>query len=94
MTRWQFHALNATCLVLVLTIGLQYWLGQRVQALNIQALRAQNIVSNARQVEPVLRRMSMRIAELSDTEPALRDLLIKYGMKVTLNVDGKQKNYP
>ena len=94
MSRWQFHILNLTSLALVILFGVQFWLGRKVQTMNNQIMQAQAVVNEAQQLEPILRKMSMRIAQASDREPRLRDLLVKYGMKVTLNVDGKQKSYP
>ena len=38
--------------------------------------------------------IAKRIARDSDTNAALRNLLVKYDMHVTLEVDGKQKKYP
>jgi hypothetical protein len=54
----------------------------------------QNIVGNAQQLEPVLDRLAKRIAKGSDTDPRLKNVLAKYGLSVTLDVDGKKKNYP
>lgn len=94
MCKLSFWVLNLTSLVLVILFGLQFWLGRKVQVLNNQIVQAQTVVNNAQQIEPILRKLSMRIAQASEKEPRLRDLLVKHGMKVTLNVDGKQKSYP
>ena len=94
MCKLKFWVLNLTSLILVVLFGLQFWLGRKVQALNNQMVQSQAVVNNAQQIEPILRKLSMRIAQGSEREPRMRDLLVKYGMKVTLNVDGKQKSYP
>jgi hypothetical protein len=51
-------------------------------------------VARARQMEPILDQIAKRIAKVSDNDPQLRLILVKHGMKVTLEVDGKQKSYP
>ena len=96
MSRWQFYILNLTSLALVVLIGIQFWLVEKVRALDSEVARNQAIavINNARKIEPILRDISVRIAQASETEARFRDLLVKHGMKVTLTVDGKQKNYP
>ncbi len=94
MSRWQFYVLNVTSFVLVVLIGLQLLLERNIRLLNERAIQIQATIAKGRQTEPVLKNISMRIAQASENEPRLRELLVKYGMNVTLNVDGKQKNYP
>ncbi len=96
MSRWQFYILNLTSLALVALIGLQFWLVEKVRALDSQVAQTQAIavINNARKIEPILRDISVRIAQASETEARFRVLLVKHGMKVALTVDGKQKNYP
>lgn len=94
MTRNQFLLLNIISFMLVIVLIAQFFLS-RDNAISTGALNNQQaVISNARQLETVLDQLAKRIARDSETNAALRDLLVKYDMRVTLEVDGKQKNYP
>jgi len=94
MSRFQFWTLNCAGAILVLLLVSHFAMarlnGRRTDELNLQ--RA--YINNASQVSTVLDRMAQRIAQGSDSDPRLRDLLIKYGLSVTLDVQGKKKSYP
>jgi len=94
MSRRQFWILNLAGAILVLLLvshfGMARLNGRRTDDLNLQ--RA--YINNANQVSAVLDRMAQRIAQGSEIDPRLRDLLIKYGLSVTLDVQGKKKTYP
>lgn len=95
MKRWQFHTLNALGLLVAVAVLTGFWLGRDVQALNLRAARTQVLMNQSRQqVQPILQQVASAIARASDTDPALRDLLKKHGLNVTLNVDGKPRQYP
>lgn len=94
MTKPQFWILNIICLVLVILLIAQFVLSGTNGKLNNEVNNQQITVNNARQLEPVLDQLAKRIAHDSETNAALRDLLVKYDMHVTLEVDGKQKKYP
>ncbi len=94
MSRLQFWMLNVASAILVLLLVAHFVMarlnGRRSDELNLQ--RA--YINNANQVSAVLDRMAQRIALGSETDPRLRDVLIKYGLTVTLDVQGKKKTYP
>ncbi len=94
MTKNQFWIFNFVCLVLVVVLAAQFLVSRSNAKLNDEVNRQQTVINSARQLENVLDQLAKRIARDSDTNAALRDLLVKYDMRVTLEVDGKQKNYP
>ena len=54
----------------------------------------QTEINNGRQFASVLDQIARRMASGSETEPRLTNILAKYGLKVTLDVNGQKKNYP
>lgn len=62
--------------------------------LNNEIAQRQQVINNARQLEPVLDQLAKRIARASDADPRFKTILVKHGMTVTLDVNGKQKKYP
>lgn len=94
MTKPQFWALNFIGLALVILLLSQFIIDRINAKLVAEVNNRQAIVRNAQQLEPILDQLAKRIARDSETNTALRNLLVKYDMQVTLEVDGKQKNYP
>jgi hypothetical protein len=94
MTKTQFWIFNIVCLALIGLLITQFVLNQGNTKLTEELNQQQLIVNNATKLEPVLDQLAKRIAHDSETNAALRDLLVKYDMHVTLEVDGKQKKYP
>jgi hypothetical protein len=94
MTKLQFWLLNFICLALVTLLVAQFVLDRSNGKIIREINDRQAVVKNAQQLEPVLDQLAKRIARDSETNAALRDLLVKYDMHVTLEVDGKQKKYP
>jgi hypothetical protein len=94
MSRFQYWTLNCAGAILVLLLVSHFAMARlnsrRTEELNLQ--RA--YINNANQVSAVLDRMAQRIAQGSESDPRLCDLLIKYGLSVTLDVQGKKKTYP
>ena len=94
MNKLQFWALNVVSLLLaMLLLGHSIFvrhnnrLGQALE-------RDRAIITKAQQCEGVLDQLAKRVAKGSDTDPQLKQILVKYGLKVTLEVDGKKKSYP
>ena len=70
------------------------WLITSNNRIGNQLSSEQSYIGNAQQLEPVLDRLAKRIAVGSDKDPRLKNVLAKHGLQVTLDVDGKKKNYP
>jgi len=94
MTRLQFRVLNVTGAILILSLVGHFLLSAWNARLGSQLRNTQTYINNSSQVAAVLDQLAKRIALGSETEPRLRDLLIKYGLTVTLDVQGKKKSYP
>ena len=94
MTKPQFSVL---LLVSIIVSGLMLghlWLIASNNRIGNQLSSEQSFVGNAQQLEPVLDRLAKRIAMGSEKDPRLKNVLAKHGLQVTLEVDGKKKNYP
>lgn len=94
MNRLQFWILNALAAAFLLLIGIQFFMVYKNSRITDELLRRQNVMANAGQVEPVLDSLGKRIARGSDVDPRLKAIMLKYGMRVTLEVNGKTKTYP
>ncbi len=94
MNRLQFWILNIAGVVLVVLLLAHFALARWNGRLRNELARDQAFINNARQVEPVLDQMAKRIAKGSETDPRLRDILVKYGLSVTLEAQGKKTTYP
>ncbi len=94
MTRIQFWILSSVAILLVAVLWTHFIVVTRNGNLNNEIAQRQQVINQARQLEPVLDSLAKRIAKGSDTDPKLKNILAKHGMKVTLDVDGKKKNYP
>jgi len=94
MNRIQFWALNITSLLLVVLLLSHFFFARANSLLSGEVAREQAFINNARQVETVLDQLAKRIARGSDTDPQLKNILIKHGLNVTLEIEGKQKAYP
>jgi hypothetical protein len=94
MTKTQFWIFNLVCLALIALLIAQFIVNESNTKLTEEMNRQQSVIKNAQQLEPVLDQLAKRIAHDSETNAAFRDLLVKYDLHVTLEVDGKQKKYP
>ncbi|MDZ4817121.1 MAG: hypothetical protein SGI71_12760 [Verrucomicrobiota bacterium] len=101
MNKNQFTILNvlaALFLVIVLAnVAMSLKLRRSAVAIeekNRGLMEAEAKFKSAQQSRMFLRQVAMRLAQGSDADPALRDLLVKHNLKVELNVNGKTKNYP
>jgi len=94
MNKLQFWVLNAASLVLAALLLGHFFFARANNRLGQSLDRDRNAINNARQLETVLDQLAKRIARGSDTDPKLKNILVKYGLNVTLEVDGKKKTYP
>ncbi|MBI3850770.1 MAG: hypothetical protein HY298_10930 [Verrucomicrobia bacterium] len=94
MTKAQFWILNVASLVLAAVLLSHFFFVRHNNQLGASLSREQAYINNARQLETLLDQLAKRIAKGSETDPKLKDILVKYGMTVTLETDGKKKTYP
>ena len=94
MNKTYLYIFNAVGFCLAALILTNLWLVLSSQSLSVKFLQAQAAVNNSRRAEQMLSQLSMRIARDADADPSLRALLRKHNLKVTLEVDGKKKDYP
>ncbi len=83
MTRTEFWILNFVSLALVAMIGFEMYSSDQLDRAQSLARQAQLPVLQAEQAQPTVRLMVERTAQGAARDPALRELLDKYGIKVT-----------
>ncbi|MDK3160282.1 hypothetical protein QPK87_27530 [Kamptonema cortianum] len=90
----QWLTLNILSAVLAVLVLASLLLANNAQNLSRQVATGQQTVQMARQSEVLLRQLSLRIAQASDSDPSMRSILSKYGLKVTVpRPDGTTKTY-
>ena len=94
MTRTQYITLIVTSITLVVVTVLNLYLQHGIQRANNIAMQQQAYINNSRQVDGTLQQLVIRIAQGSDRDPRLRDILAKRGLKATLNIDGQERQFP
>ncbi len=94
MAKTHFYTLYTVSFILAVLILSNLGLVLSSQSLSVELLQTQITLNNSRRAEQILSQLSMRIARDADREPALRELLKKHQLQVTLEVDGKKKAYP
>jgi hypothetical protein len=90
MNRLQFWILNGTALALTALLLGHFFFAQHNDRLGEALERDRAVIADARQAEAVLDQLAKRIAVASKTEPQLKSLLVKYGLSVTLETDGRK----
>ena len=94
MSKFQFWTLNVIGLLLVAELLGHHFFARHNDRLGDAVLRDQAFVNGSRQVEATLDQLAKRIAKGSETDPKLKNLLVKHGLNVTLETDGTKKSYP
>ncbi len=94
MNRIQFWTLNVVCLLLATLLLAHFFFARHNNRLGESLSQERAYINSARQLESVLDQLAKRIARGSDTDPKLKTILVKYGMNVTLEVDGQKRTYP
>jgi transcription elongation GreA/GreB family factor len=94
MNKLQFWGLNVVSLILALLLLSHFFFARHNNRLGQALERDRAAINKAQQLEGVLDQLAKRIAKGSDTDPKLKQILVKYGLNVTLEVDGKKKSYP
>lgn len=94
MTRTQFLILMVTSVTLVVVTVANLFVQRSIQQANNLAMQQQAYINNTRQADSTLQQLVIRIAQGSDHDPRLRDILSKRGLKATLNIDGQERQFP
>lgn len=94
MTKEQFRVLSFISVLLVSLLITQFVLNIGNAKLANEVSKQQLLVNRSRQLEPVLDQLAKRLAQDSESNPAFRNLLVKYELRVTSDTNGKQKKYP
>ena len=94
MNKFQFWIVNVLNLVLVVMLFNHFTSVSRNNRLAQAVASDQVSINHAQQLAPVLDRLARRIAIGSETDPRLKNILVKYGLHVTVDVDGQKKNFP
>jgi hypothetical protein len=95
MNKHQFWTLNFLNLVLVVLLFTHFVSVSRNSQMAQSLASEQAFINQAQQqTAPVLDRLARRIAIGSEKDPRLKEILVKYGLQVTVDVEGKKKTYP
>lgn len=85
MKAWQFWTLNVLSGILVVLVVIQYFLSQDLARRQQVAMAEQREVQQAQAAEQVLRALALRVAQVAEKEPELKNLLSKYNLRVNQN---------
>ncbi len=91
---------NQYIILMVTSVGLghadhyQSVVQHQSQVANSVAMQQQAYINNAKQVDGTLQQLVIRIAQGSDKDSRLRDILANHGLKATLNIDGQERQFP
>ena len=83
-----------TSVTLVVVTVANLFVQRSIQQANNVAMQQQAYINNTRQADSTLQQLVIRIAQGSDRDPRLRDILAKRGLKATLNIDGQERQFP
>ncbi|MSU34304.1 MAG: hypothetical protein EXS36_04200 [Pedosphaera sp.] len=81
-------------LILVSLLLSHHFILQHIAQVKFALARDRASVNSSHQTEIALDQLAKRIARGSDTDPRLTNILVKYGLNVTFEIDGKKKSYP
>lgn len=82
LNRWQFYVLSATSLLLIVLLVVNYVLIDGNKALSGQISYVQATVAKASRMEGILQQVAARLAQVSEKEPEMGEVLIKCGLNV------------
>jgi len=94
MTKAQFTALNVVGAVCGVLIACNIVLGVLNARLNTQVGFTQGQFNQAQQIQTTAQNLVVRVAQASQTEPALRALLAKHEFKVNLTTNPPARTAP
>lgn len=94
MTKTQYWILNTLGVILAALLLTHYFFARSNYQLAEDTRQGQATIASSHQLEVTLDQMAKRVALGSETDPRLRQILIRYGLNVTLEKDGQKKTYP
>jgi hypothetical protein len=83
VTRAEFWILNGLSLFLALVIAFELFSSNALDEAQAREKQAQLPILQAEQLQPLARQMIERTAQAAIRDPALKDVLAKYGFKIT-----------
>ena len=94
MNKTQYWILNGLALILAVLLMGHYFFAQSNRRMAEATQRGKAQIANSPQMELALDRMAKRVAIGSEIDPQLSEILIRYGLNVTVEIDGQKKTYP
>ena len=77
-----------------LLIGVDVALGYHDNRLNKSVAATRDQFGQAQQIQTTAQNLVLRVAQAGQTEPALRELLVKHDFKVNLNTNSQTRPSP
>jgi len=94
MSRVQFMVLNLVGGACGLLIVCDLVLGELNGRLNKSVATTRDQFSQAQQIQNTAQNLVLRVAQAGQTDPALRELLVKHDFKVNLNTNSQTRPSP
>lgn len=94
MSKSQYWILNFLGVILAVLLLSHYFFAKSNYQLAEDTRQGQATIARSRQLAVTLDQMAKRVAIGSETDPRLRQILVRYGLHVTLEKDGVKKTYP
>ena len=85
MTRTEYLILLATSVILVLLTSVNFLVQTQTQKANTLAVRYENALNKVKQADSVLQQLVIRVAQGSDRDPRLRDILVRHKLSIVNN---------
>ena len=83
MNKTQFLILNVLALLFLILTGVRFLLIKDLETGRGKLQQAQTVIAKGQQSEQVLRKIILRLAQASQREPDLKDLLKQYNITVS-----------
>ena len=87
MSKEQFWALNVVGGVCALLLFINLILGRLNEQSNQALMLTQQQLNRAQQMQTTIQNLAVRVAQAGQTDPALRAILTRQDLKVTLNTN-------
>jgi hypothetical protein len=87
-------ALTVLAVLLVIIVAINVTLSQANAKISANLMQAQQVINNTRNSEIALRGLTIRVAQASVKDTAMKELLVKHQLRATIEVNGKQQDVP